>query len=697
MFDCKTILKFGCFKYKMENQYKYFNRDISWISFNYRVLLEAKDQTLPIYERIKFLAIHASNLEEFYKIRVAEHQDIIMKKKRAEEDSEDSELILSEIKTEVTRQQKEFSRIFERLILPELQNNGIYLYQSEQVNDYHKNFIRDYFNEEIFPFLEPVLILKDEISFFIRDNRIYLVIRLIKNETNDYYHAIIKIPFTKVPRFVKLPVHDNNYYFMFVEDIIKANLETVFPGFTIDSSYCVKISRDADIFIDEVKTSDDNLLETIKQKIKKRKIGDLSRFAYDYNMPEDFRAFLSEAFEVFTDDMVPDSPHLNMQDLVKLPNPVGEKLVSKPHAPIKIPMLDNSKRISGVIQKQDIFLFYPYHSFDYFLRFLKEAASPDSKVESIKVTQYRVAERSDVINTLIYAAQNGKEVTVFVELKARFDEENNLETAERMEKAGIRIIYSLPGLKVHAKVALIKEKHGIAGKQTRSYAYLSTGNFNEKTAKLYSDMSILTCNKQLTNEVNRVFDILEGNLTEYKFKHLLVAQFNLVPSLKQLIHREIKHAKQGQKARIILKMNGLQDQSMINELYAASEAGVEIDLIIRGICCLVPNQPYSKNISITRLVDSYLEHARVWYFYNNGKEDLFLTSADWMKRNLYRRIETAFPVFNQTIKKKIIEILDIQLKDNLKGCSIDEQLNNVFKTGIGEEPIRAQEKIYTIL
>ena len=676
---------------------RYFSRDISWLSFNYRVLLEAEDQTWPVYERIKFLAIHASNLEEFYKIRVAEHRDIIMKRKRADDDLEDSELILSEIKKEVTCQQKAFSRIFEQLIIPELQNNKIFLYQSEQVNDFHKNFILSYFKEEIFPFLEPVLILKDEIDYFIRDSRIYLVVRLIKNESKDFYHAIMKIPFAKVPRFVRLPMYENNYYFMFVEDIIKGNLHTVFTGFTVDCSYCVKISRDADIIKDEEETFDNNLVETIKQKIKKRKIGDLSRFVYDYNMPDDFLAFLADSFDISTEDMVPDSPHLNMQDLIKLPNPVGEKLVAKPYIPIPIPILDNSKKISGVIRKQDIFLFYPYHSFDYFIRFLKEAASPDSKVESIKVTQYRVAEQSDVINTLIYAAQNGKKVTVFVELKARFDEENNLQTAEHMKKAGIRIIYSLPKLKVHAKVALVTEKYGLTGKRTRSYAYLSTGNFNEKTAKLYSDMSILTCNKQLTNEINHVFDKLEGNLDGYKFKHLLVARFNLLPSLNQMIHHEIKQAKQGRKARIILKMNGLQDPAMIEELYAASEAGVEIDLIVRGICCLVPNQSFSKNIRITRIVDGYLEHARIWYFYNNGKEDLFLTSADWMKRNLYRRIETAFPVTSQAIKKKIIEILDIQLRDNVKGCFIDEHLNNVFKTNTEKETIRAQEKIYTVL
>ena len=682
----------------MEVQYTYFNRDISWLSFNYRVLLEAEDKTLPIYERIKFLAIHASNLEEFYKIRVAEHQDIIMKKKQADEDSE---LILAEIKAEVTRQQKEFSRIFEQSIIPELQRNGVFLYLNEQVEYFHKDFLRKYFTEEVFPFLEPVLILKDDIRFFIRDNRIYLVIRLIKNGSNDFYYAIMKIPFTKIPRFVKLPSHDKNHYFMFVDDIIKANLQEVFPGFTVDCCYCVKISRDADIYIDEV-SSDNNLVEAIKQKIQKRKLGDLSRFSYDQQIPESFLSFLAEAFNIPADDMVPDCAHLNMQDLMKLPNPVGKSLVSQKHAPVGIPVLDKrnvqekTKKISSVIQKQDIFLFYPYHSFDYFLRFLEQSAN-DPKVESIKVTQYRVAERSDVINTLIFAAQNKKKVTVFVELKARFDEENNLETAERMKRAGIRIIYSLQGLKVHAKIALITEKYGLANAKKRSYAYLSTGNFNEKTAKLYSDMSILTCNKPLTSEIERVFEMLESARSEYKFKHLLVAQFNMVPTLKQMIERESHHARQGQKARIILKMNGLQDRAMIDELYVASKAGVDIDLIVRGICCLVPNQTYSKNIRITRIVDAYLEHARVWYFYNNGREDLYLTSADWMKRNLYRRIETAFPVISQSIKRKIIEILNLQLKDNAKACFIDERLNNVFKKDTGTKTVKAQENTYKLL
>ncbi len=676
---------------------KYFNRDISWLSFNYRVLLEAEDKTLPIYERIKFLAIHASNLEEFYKIRVAEHQGIILKKKHIEEDLEDSEQILAEIKAEVTRQQKEFLRIFNHSICLELEKNHIILYKNDKIKDFHKQFVKDYFNEEIFPYLEPVLIMKDEVRFFIRDNRIYIVVRLIKKEEKEYHYAILKIPFTKTPRFVTLPQHKEDYYFMFVDDIIIANLQTIFPGFTIDCAYSIKISRDADIYIEEENNSENNLVEKIISKVKKRKIGDLSRFSHDQDIPRDFLKYLSEAFNIRWEDMVPDGRHLNMQDLMKLPNPVGNSLVSAPKPTVPVLAFDKTYRISQAIKEQDIFLFYPYHSFDHFIRFLDEAAS-DPKVNSIKITQYRVAERSDVIEKLIFASQNKKKVTVFVELKARFDEENNLQMAERMKQAGIQIIYSLPGLKVHAKVALVTERPGLGRKKGRSYAYLSTGNFNEKTAKLYSDISIFTCKKNITEEINRVFEILQGKRQDYKFKHLLVAQFNMVASLRMMIQREIEHVKQGKKGHIILKMNGLQDGEMIDELYTASEAGVEIDLIIRGICCLIPNQPYSKNIRITRIVDSYLEHARVWYFYNNGKEDLYLTSADWMKRNLYRRIETAFPVTDKKIKKQIIDILDIQLNDNVKACFIDENLNNIFKQSENKNlPIRAQEKIYSVL
>ena len=675
----------------MENNFKYFSRDISWLSFNYRVLLEAEDKNCPVYERIKFLSIHASNLEEFYKIRVSEHQGVIMKKIHSEEDPAEARQTLSEIRKEVTRQQEKFSSVFNGEILPELARKGVVLYMHSNVEPFHQEFIRNYFLEEVFPFLQPVLLLKDQIKMFFRDNRLYQVVEMKRKDSfleNNY--AIIKIPYAKIPRFIELPKHEGKHYFMFSEDLIAANLSYIFPGFNVLNHYNVKISRDADIYInEEVKTNDESLVETIKRKVKKRKIGDLSRFVYDKNMSSDCLDYICKAFSVRSDELVPDNVHLNMEDLVRLPNPCGKELERTPLVPIQIPQFKTND-VFNVIRKNDVFLYYPYHTFNYFIKFLIQA-SYDPKVTEILVTQYRVAEDSEVINNLINAAKNGKKVTVFVELKARFDEENNLYTAETMQNAGIRIIYNLPGLKVHAKVALVKEKSG------QAYAYLSTGNFNEKTARVYSDMAIMTANKKLTSEIVSVFEVLEGSEKDIKFDNLLVARFNLISGLKEMIRREIEHVQAGKKGYILLKMNGLQDKEMIDELYRASLAGVEIDLIVRGICCLVPGQPYSKNIRITRIVDQFLEHSRIWYFYNNGKDILYLTSADWMRRNLYRRIETAFPVLDLKIKKKIIEILQIQLKDNQKACFIDENLNNIFKWNDKEKPVRAQGDIYDYL
>lgn len=682
----------------MENTYRYFNRDVSWLSFNYRVLMEAEDRSLPIYERVKFLSIYSSNMEEFYEIRVAEHRGVILKKNYAEESSAEAEAILADITREVNRQQQEYQRIY-RQVMADLAEQHIHLYQDSRPLPFHEAFVRDFFNEEVFPFLEPMLIQKDDIRTFIRDKRLYLVIRMTKKseaqaEHPQFYYALMKIPFSKVPRFIELPRHEGEYYLMFIDDIIRANLPSVFPGYTIDSCYNIKISRDADIYLDDETSS--SIVENIRKKLKKRKIGALSRFMYDMAMPQDFLDFLCDAFSIGKEDLVMGGRYNNLQDLAKLPNPYGKELEQQPLPPIRIPYLDQVGSMLRAVKKGDIFLHFPYESFDYLIRLLMEAAV-DPTVQEIKITQYRVAENSAVINTLISAARNGKRVTVFVELKARFDEENNMCTAERMKQAGIRIIYSIPGLKVHAKVAVILRKDTASGKKRKDIAYLSTGNFNEKTARIYSDMALLTCKPEIIGDINKVFDVLEEKITAPLFTHLLVARFNMVPELERMIEREIAHVRQGRKGRIILKMNGLHDTHMIDCLYHASECGVEIDLIVRGICCLVPNQPYSRNIRITRIVDRFLEHSRVWYFYNDGKEDLYLTSADWMRRNLNRRIETAFPILDPAIKQKIIDILQIQLKDNVKACWIDEHLNNIFKRKEGEEPVRSQMEIYRYL
>ncbi len=682
------------------NSYKYFKRDISWLSFNHRVLLEAKDESLPVYERIKFLSIYSSNLEEFYKIRVSGYHSSILKSISRDESEEEALQTLLEINNEVTEQEKEYYRIFNEMILPELEKNNIILYQTDEVEPFHRAFVEKYFNEEVFPFLQPMIIQKDDIHSFIQDDRIYQTISLLKKrkkksdtEKLRYTYAIMKIPYTKLPRFIELPTLDGKYYIMFIDDIIKANLQSVFPGYDIVDCYSIKISRDADFSLENEDQKD--IAEKILRKVRKRKIGAVTRFQYDKDMPDYFLKYLCETYEIEEEELLKGGRYLNLAELMKLPNPVGDKLKQKLPQPLRVPELENNTNILSVLRKQDILLHFPYQSFDYLLRFLLQAAF-DPKVLEIKVTQYRVAENSAVINSLISAAKNGKKVTVFVELKARFDEENNYLSSELMQQAGIKIIYSLPGLKVHAKLAYVRKRSNDAKEPIKGYAYLGTGNFNEKTARIYSDKGLLTSNKEFIQEIDEVFRVLEGKPHMRDFKHLLVAQFNMVPEINRMIEREIENIKNGGEGRIILKMNSLEDKGMINALYRASEAGVKIDLIIRGICCLVPNQPYSENIKITRIVDAYLEHSRVWYFYNNGEENVYLTSADWMERNLHRRIEAAFPLFSEKLKREIIDILLIQLQDNTSAVWLNEKLENVFKRD-DNPPVRAQRDVYEYL
>ncbi|MDR2679339.1 MAG: polyphosphate kinase 1 [Tannerella sp.] len=670
-----------------EHRYKYFKRDISWLSFNYRVLMEADDPHLPVYERIRFLSIYASNLEEFYEVRVSEHRGDIIKKNYIDESAETSEESLENITREVNRQQQDFYRIFGEGILAGLRQQKICLYQDSRPEDFHRDFVRSYFNEEVFPFLSPVTIQKG-VKTFIRDRRLYLIVKMSNKITGEPYYVLIKIPFLKTPRFVPLPPHEGMFYYMFIDDVIRANLPVIFPGYDVEGCYSIKISRDADIYIDDHHADGPKaIVNEIKTKVGKRKIGALSRFMYDRAMPADMLEYICESFGIEADDLIVGGRYMNLQDLVRLPNPVGASLEQTPPSPVRVPYLDETGSIFRAVMQRDVLLHFPYQSFDYLIRFLMEA-SFDPDAEEIKITQYRVAENSAVINSLISAAQNGKKVTVFVELKARFDEENNVSAAERMEQAGIKIIYSIPGLKVHAKVAVILRKGGRA-----DFAYLSTGNFNEKTARIYSDMALLTCHKGLIADVNNLFSVLERRTGSPVFRHLLVAPFNMTPEIRRMIEREIEHVREGRRGYIILKMNGLHDKHMIDALYHASENGVEIDLIVRGICCLVPGQPYSRHIRITRIVDMFLEHSRVWYFYNDGSEDVFLTSADWMRRNLSRRIESAFPVLCPKIKREVTDIVKLQLRDNVKACTLDGNLANVFKRD-DRPPVRAQQAIY---
>ncbi len=683
----------------MENKYQYFKRDISWLSFNYRVLLEANDEKLPLYERINFISIYSSNLEEFYKIRVADHKAVASGATRSDEESVQSAAqLLEEINQEVNKQRQARIDIFENKILPALRKNHIIFYQDHNIEPHQREFIRRFFREEIFPFLQPVPASKDRVVSFLRDNRLYLAVRLYLHGTTpkDPDHTqyfVMKIPYSKVPRFIELPQYNGNYYIMYIEEIIKANIGLIFPGYEVDNSYCIKISRDADILIDDATTTAE-IVEQLKKKVKKRKIGAVCRFVYDRAMPTDFLDFLVDAFHINRDELVAGDRHLNLEDLRYLPNPNKTLRKIERPKPMRLNYLDERGSILNYVQQKDLLLHYPYHSFDHFIHFLVEAVH-DASTREIMVTQYRVAENSAVINALISAAQNGKKVTVFVELKARFDEENNLATAEMMKASGIKIIYSLPGLKVHAKVALIKRKNENNGASC-DIAYISTGNFNEKTATIYADCGLFTCNPKITHDLYTLFRTLQGKENP-KFHTLLVARFNLIPELTKLINKEIELAKKGKEGRIILKMNALQDSTMIDKLYEASESGVQIDLIIRGICCLMPNQSYSRNIRVTRIVDSFLEHARIWYFGNNGQPKLFCGSPDWMRRNLYRRIEAITPILDSDIKQEVIDMLHIQLKDNEKACFVDENLINQFKAKAKEESVRAQYTFYSYL
>jgi polyphosphate kinase len=677
----------------MKHNYSYFKRDISWLSFNYRVLMEADDDSLPLYERINFIAIYSSNLEEFYKVRVAEHRAVASGGHSDDMTPAEAHELIHQITREVNIQLEERIRIYDRKLIPAMRSRHIIFYQSRtELEPPHQAFISGFFQEEIFPYLQPVPVCRERITTFLRDNRLYLAARLRRKDTGALEYFILKLPYSKVPRFIELPSIGENRYLMFMEDIIKANLWRMFPGYDMDCSYCCKISRDADIFVDDADTPE-RIVEQLKKKVKKRKIGAVCRFVYDRNMPADFLAFLAGAFGIHEDELVPGDKHLNLEDLAHLPDP-DHTPCQKPQ-PMHLSYLDEKQSIQRYVNHHDLLLHFPYHSFDHFIHFLYEAVH-DPACREIMITQYRVAENSEVIHTLMAAAQNGKQVTVFVELKARFDEENNLATAEMMKRAGIRIIFSIPGLKVHAKVALVLRRND-EGKQLRSYAYISTGNFNEKTAKLYADSGLFTANPTIVNDLHTLFRVLSKEVTEPKFKRLWVARFNLLDELKKHIDYEIAEAQAGREGRIILKMNALQDPAMISELYRASEAGVEIDLIVRGICCLIPGQPYSEHIRVTRIVDMFLEHARVWYFRHGGHEKVYLGSPDWMRRNLYRRIEAVTPVLQDDLKQELIEMLRIQLADNQKAGWVDGQLRNVLKRNPEEKPVRAQWAFYEYL
>lgn len=661
-------------------KYQYINRDISWLSFNFRVLQEAMDKTLPLFERIKFLAIYSNNMEEFYQVRVSYYKQMLrhLKEFPAQHIKDvDPKEIIRHINKTVTNQQSIFHRIFEDEILTELRkNNIIVVNEKDRLNKEQHKYIKDVFYSELITSIQPIMLVKGKVRPFLKTGHPYIAIEMVSHENKGSSrrerYAIVKVPTDhNISRFVELPGKDGNYYIMFLEDLVMRHIDAIFPGYKVLNSYSFKLTRDADMDYDDFEG--DDLIDAIDRIRSVRSVGYANRFQYDRKMPEKLLEYLRGSFRISKDLLVKGGSRHNFRDFFGFPNPLYPQLEIENLPPIPIPALSNQKKpIAALIGKMDFLLSVPYQPFEHYLRFLREAAV-DPTVCEIKSTQYRVSDHSVVVNSLIDAAENGKKVTVFVELKARFDEEANLKWANEMTKAGIEIIYSIPNLKVHAKLALvIREKGSKHGDQ----AYLGTGNFNEKTARIYGDHGLFTSDPELLKDVKNLYRYLEDQTYKPKFKHILVPVFNMVEEFKKLINREIKIVKKGGIGYILLKMNGLQDKEMVDALYRASEAGVKVDLIIRGVCTLKSGQPYSKNIRVIRIVDRFLEHARVFVFLNNGEHKVFMGSADWMKRNLRRRVECIFPVYDPDAKKEMLDILNIQLSDNVKACEVDKNLIN---------------------
>lgn len=677
-----------------------YDRDLSWLSFNYRVLCMAKDEKVPLYERIKFLSIFSSNLDEFFRVRmpaIATVNKLVRNNPEVAGEDILSGDTLPDIQKEVNRQLGEYGQTLTQQLLPALHAQGVHLYYNEPLDTAHLAYLREYFLNRILTFLQPLWLgIKKPEEVFLENNQLYLVVSLTEDAAPEIQqYALVNIPSADLPRFIELPTLDDVFYIVMLDDVIRENVGFLFPGYTVNACYSIKITRDAETDMNELAS---DILDQVETMIVKRELGIPTRFLYDASMPLGLQKLLAGYFHILPEEMVEGGRYHNLKDLNDLPMPVKSPVLTYPRQfPVHIPSLEQTPRLLEEVLQRDILLHAPYQQYDYILRFFNEAAT-DPAVQEIYITLYRIAASSRIANALISAARNGKQVTVFVELKARFDEANNIRWAKKMKAAGVKIIYSIPGLKVHAKIALVKRKRGY---QWDYAGLMATGNFNESTARFYTDHVLLTAHPGITQELELLFLYLQAREQPAKynflsFKHLLVAQFNLVDRFQEMIEREMEHAKAGRPAKITIKLNNLQEKDMIAHLYAASQAGVKIDLIVRSICCLVPEQPESRNITVRRIVDRYLEHARVFIFHNNGAEEVYMGSADWMNRNLHRRIEVCFPIYDPQLSAQLKEIIHLQLADNTNAVILNANMQNVaISPAAGEEPINAQMAIAT--
>ncbi|MGD9488571.1 MAG: polyphosphate kinase 1 [Calditrichaceae bacterium] len=673
----------------------YFNRELSWLSFNHRVLQEAMDPDVPLYEQIKFMAIFSSNLDEFFRVRVAALRNLLELKKKTRKKLEfDPALLLDQIQKTVFNQQEQLG-IINRDILEKLAKQNIFIITDTELSADQKVFAHEYFVTNIIPYVQPILLVKKKVAPFLQNKALYLAVKLLSKSQKGAgrsKYALVEIPTKQSSRFIKIPSTGDTRYVILIDDIIRFNLPSIFPGYEIESSYSIKLTRDAQMYLDDEFSGD--LLEKIKKGLSKRSTGVPSRFLYDQNMPEDFLKFLTESLNLNKEDLVAGGRFHNFNDFFSFPaiNQTGH--LYEPMPPLPSGIFDSNPDMFSIISRRDIMVYFPYQSYDYVTQFLSRAAN-DPNVTAISITLYRVAPDSEIVKNLIHAAKRSIKVTAFVEVKARFDEEMNIKWAEEMENAGIQVLYSFPGLKVHSKICLISRNESDG---PRNYCYISTGNFNEKTARIYCDFGFFSADKRLTSEISSLFKYLNRNPDPIAFSHLLVAPFNMRKRFYQLIKNEILNAESGKKAEIIIKLNSLQDKKIIRRLYEASNAGVKIRIIARGICCLIPGvKDMSENIEVISIIDRFLEHARVYIFHNGGDELYFTGSADWMQRNLSSRIEVVFPVYDMSLRQEIRDIIDFQLNDNVKARIIDKDQSNPYREDPREKKIRSQMDTYAYI
>lgn len=673
----------------------FLNRELSWLYFNERVLQEAADETVPLIERIKFLSIFSSNLEEFYRVRVATLSRLVnLNDKTKELLGFNAKKVLNEIKNIVVKHERKFESLFQDIFINGLAKNKIFILNDTQLNVARGGFVREHFRDKILSNLVPILIDLDKPFPELKDRRLYFFVRLSKkgNKKSEKF-ALVELP-VLLPRFLVLPETNELKFIILAEDIIKYCLDDIFYVFNYDQieAFSIQLTRDAELDID--KNVSDKFIEELKTSLDKRKKGKPMRLLYDTAMPFEMLGVLVTKLKIEAEGLIAGNRYHRFGDFIAFPNVGSKELEYPPSLPLKVKGLHRTESIFNKLAEKDYLVNLPYQSYDYIILFLREAAI-DPKVVEINITLYRLAENSKVVNALINAVKNGKKVNCVVELKARFDEQANIFWTNRLMEEGVNVNYGLTDYKVHSKICLVKR---IEKRKAVYYANLATGNFNEKTARIYCDHSIFTAKKEITADLLKLFNALNKRTVVKGFKHLIVSPLESRNKIYGLIEREIKIAKSGKPAYMILKVNSLADEGIVEKLYDASNAGVKIRLIVRGICCLVPGVVgFSENITVISIIDKFLEHARVFIFGNNGKEEMFLSSADLMSRNFEHRVEVGFPVLDDEVRQEIKDIIDFQLQDNVKARDINHLNNNKYHRNRLSTKVRAQIQTYNYL